>query len=146
MFCIKVQSNLYFSKTFHYFSGNLILAQQNKRRRIMASNSEKLYLKKILSSYLLKIELMFKRKIKMGLEELMNKLASSHLGPGGKESHQYISNIPIDTVFRPIRTHQYGSIHQIWFCSWRGLNHESLDYESNTLTTAPSNPDDLVMN
>ena len=46
-------------------------------------------------------------------------------------------------MFRPIRTYQYGSIHQIWFCSWRGLNHESLDYESNTLTTAPSNPDDF---
>ena len=26
------------------------------------------------------------------------------------------------------------------------LNHESLDYGSNTLTTAPSNPDDWVMN
>ena len=25
--------------------------------------------------------------------------------------------IPIDTVFRPIRTHQYGSNHQDWFCA-----------------------------
>ena len=29
--------------------------------------------------------------------------------------------------------------------SWRGLNRESLDYGSDTLTTAPSNPDDWVM-
>ena len=65
----------------------------------MASNSEKLYLKKILSSYLLKIEQMFKRKLKMGLEELMNKLASSHLGPGGKESHQYIPIYPQTQCF-----------------------------------------------
>ena len=31
------------------------------------------------------------------------------------------------------------------FCSWRGLNHESLDYGSNTLTTAPSNPDPIYI-
>ena len=75
---------------------------------------------------------MFKGKIKMGLDELMNKFASSHLGPGGKESHQYIY-ISIDTVFRPIRTHQYGSNHQIFDFAVD----ESLDYESNTPTTAP---------
>ena len=25
---------------------------------------------------------------------------------------------------------------RFWFCSWQGLNHEFLDYDSNTLTTA----------
>ena len=33
---------------------------------------------------------MFKGKIKTELEELMDNLVRSHLGPGGKESHQYI--------------------------------------------------------
>jgi hypothetical protein len=42
-------------------------------------------------------------------------------------------------VFRPIRTHQYGSNHQIFDFAVD----KSLDYESNTPTTAPSNPDDF---
>ena len=48
--------------------------------------------------------------------------------------------ISIDTVVC-----QYGSIHQILILQLKGLNHESLNYESNTLTTAPSNHDDLEM-
>ncbi len=56
-------------------------------------------------------------------------------------------NISILSVFRPIRTHQYGWIFLsvFDFCSWRGLNNKSVDYGSNTLTTVPSNPDDWVM-
>ena len=50
--------------------------------------------------------------------------------------------LSIDTVFRPIRTHQYGWIFIIFdFCSWLGLNHKFLDFGSNTLTTAPWNPE-----
>ena len=43
----------------------------------------------------------------------------------------YVQNISTDTVFCPIRTHQYGSIHPFGFCSWRGLNR--VDYESDNI-------------
>ena len=37
-------------------------------------------------------------------------------------------HISIDIVFRPIRTHQYGSIIRDGFCRWRESNLQPHDY------------------